>query len=80
MDTLKVKTLAIKVEEALAKYRLNEEPKQIDPTLALVAPTNRNGATPNVQHVHYGIMSSFISQGFDKQNRPRTGICVKYTS
>ena len=73
------KKLAMRVEETMSKHCLFSEPKQIDPTLVLVAPTNRDGATPNVQHVHFGILSCFIKQGFDK-NRPRTGVCIKYTS
>ena len=46
--------------------------------MILVAPTNRDGAPPNVQHVHYGILKSFRTSGFDR-TRAAIGICIKYT-
>ena len=66
-------------EEALAEGRLFVEPKQIDPPLILVAPTDRYGAPPNVQHVHYGILKSFMPKGLGN-TMPAIGICIKYTS
>ena len=59
----KFKKLAQRVEETLTNEKLNAEPKQIDPQLILVAPTNRDGTPPNVQHVHMGILRSFIHKG-----------------
>ena len=55
------------------------EPKQIDPSLILVAPHNRDGAPPNVRHVHFGILKSFQGSGFDR-TRPAIGICIKFTT
>ena len=62
----KFKKLATRVEEALSQESLFVEPKQIDPSLMLVAPTNRDGAPHNAQHVHYGILKSFMTKGFDR--------------
>ena len=56
-----------------------QEPKQIDPQAILVAPSNRDGAPPNVQHVHHGILKSIVEQGFDS-TRPSIGICVEFKS
>ena len=70
--------LAQRVEEALQRS-LNKEPKQILPQKILVAPQNRNGAPPNVQHVHKTILQSFLTQGYD-YSRPPVGICVEVKS
>jgi hypothetical protein len=70
--------LAQRVEETLTKEVLFAEAKQIDPSLILVAPNNRDGAPPNVQHVHFGILKSFKTKGFDR-TRPAIGICIKFT-
>lgn len=77
-DALKVGKLAQRVEGTLATC-LNTEPRQIDPRALLVAPANRDGATPNVQHIHKGILASFLKNGFDRQ-RPQVGICVQVKS
>ena len=79
VDSGKFKKLAQRVEEALTTPKVNAEPEQIDPQLILVAPTNRNGAPPNVQHVHMGILKSFIEKGYDR-TRPAIGICIQYLS
>ena len=79
VDQGKYKKLAQRVEEALTKESLFAEPKQIDPSLILVAPNNRDGAPPNVRHVHQGILKSFQVKGFDR-TRPAIGICIKFTS
>jgi hypothetical protein len=79
VDAGKFKKLAQRVEDTLAKETLFAEPKQIDPSLVLVAPLNRDGAPPNVQHVHCGILKSFKTKGFDR-TRPAIGICIKFTS
>ena len=79
VDTLKAKKLALRVEETLNKHGLIRAPKQLEPALVLVAPTNRDGGPPNVQHVHDGVLMPFITKGFDK-TRPPIGICIKYTS
>ena len=55
------------------------EPKQLDPSLVLVAPLNRLGAPPNKRLVHFGILLSFKDKGFDRA-RPAIGICIKFTS
>ena len=79
VDCGKFKKLAQRVEETLTNESLFANPKQLDPQLILVAPTNRDGAPPNVQHVHFGILRSFVRKGFDR-TRPAIGICIKYTS
>ena len=76
VDQGKFKKLAQRVEVALSQERLFAEPKQIDPSLILVAPTNRDGARPTVQHVYYGILKSFMTKGFDK-TKPAIGICIE---
>ena len=73
------KKLAVRVEETLQKECLFAEPKQIDPELILVAPNNRTGAPPNTRHVHFGVLKSFKTKGFDR-SRPAVGICIKFTS
>ena len=55
----------------MSKNCLFADPKQIAPTLVLVAPTNRDGATINVQHVHSGNLSSFTAQGGAKEKDMR---------
>ena len=40
---------------------------------------NRDGAPPNVQHIHFKILKGFLEKGFDR-TRPAVGICVKYLS
>ena len=71
--------LAQRVEKALSQECLFAEPNQIDRSLVLVAPTNRDGSPPNVQHVHYGILKSFMTKRLDN-TKPAMGICIKYTS
>ena len=58
---------------------LFQEPKQLDPSLILVSPLNRDGAPPNVQHIHFKILKGVLEKGFDR-TRPAVGICVKYLS
>jgi len=58
VDEGKFKNLAQRVEEALSQESLFAEPKHVDPSLILVAPTHRAGAPPHAQHVHYGILKS----------------------
>ena len=77
-DAGKCFKLAQRVEKVLAKC-LNSDPRQLDPRSLLVDPSNRDGAPPNIQHVHFGILKSFAVKGFDR-TRPQVGICVKYTS
>ena len=79
MDQGKLKKLAQRVEETLSSDCLFKEPKQIDPNLVLVAPMNRLGGSPNVRHVHYGILMSFLKHAFDR-SRPAIGICIEYRS
>ena len=63
VDVGKAKKLAQRVEETLATECLFAEPKQVDPSLILVAPANRDGAPPNVMHVHNGILKCFLTKG-----------------
>ena len=77
-DAAKSFKLAQKVERILNTC-INSEAKQLKPQVLLVDPSNRDGAPPNVQHVHHTILKSFQDNGFDK-TRPQTGICVQYTS
>ena len=77
-DAGKCFKLAQRVEKVLAKC-LSSDPRQLDPRSLLVDPSNRDGAPPNIQHVHFGILKSFAVKGFDR-TRPQVGICVKYTS
>ena len=77
-DAGKASKLAARVEQIMQSC-LNAEPKQLDPRCLLVDPCNRDGAPPNIQHVHHQILKSFATQGFDR-TRPAVGICVKYTS
>ena len=78
-DELKTIKLAQRVEGALKSNRIFEGAKQIEPQPVLVAPLNRGGAPPNVQHVHFGILGSFMDKGFDS-TRPQIGICVEFKS
>ena len=40
---------------------------------------NRDGAPPNVQHIHFKILKGLLEKGFDR-TRPAVGICVQYLS
>jgi len=77
-DISKHLKLAQRVEKIMEKAVLAGT-KRIDPRKLLVAPANRDGAPPNIQHVHHGILKSFATAGFDK-HRPQAGICVQFTS
>lgn len=70
--------LAQRVEQTMLRA-INSEPKQLDPRSLLVAPANRDGAPPNVQYIHYGILRSLQKSGFDR-TRPHVGICVQFRS
>ena len=63
--------------ETILKNCINLDEKQLEPQKLLVDPANRDGAPPNVQHVHYGILQSFAKNGYER-TRPQTGICVQY--
>ena len=77
-DAFKAGKLAKRVETTLSAC-INKEPRVIDPRALLVAPANRDGASPNLQHVHRGILTSMAKAGFDS-TRPQVGICVQFTS
>ena len=79
VDAGKFKKLAQRVEETLSSKVIFKDPKQIPPPQVLVAPLNRDGAPPNVQHIHHGILKSFLTKGFDR-TRPAIGICVEFKS
>ena len=68
--------IAQRVEAIMTKC-INNEPKQLAPQALLVDPSNRDGAPPNVQHVHYGILQGIAKKGYDCR-RPQVGICVQY--
>jgi hypothetical protein len=74
-----LKKIAERVGQTLNEKVLYKEPKQLDPRSILVAPFNRDGAPPNVQHIHHGILKSFLQKGFDR-TRPQVGICVEFKS
>lgn len=78
-DALLAGKLAGRVEATMERVLNRGGVKQLDPRLLLVAPSNRDGATPNVQHVHQGILQSFAKSGFDR-NRPQAGICIAYST
>ena len=79
VDTGSFRKLAQRVEAILTTKCLYQEARQIDPCQVLVADTNRLGAPPNVLHIHFGILNSFKTKGFDR-TRPAIGICILYTS
>eukprot|EP00972_Heterocapsa_arctica_P065150 9617159-Heterocapsa_arctica.AAC.1 len=78
-DIGKLKKLAQRFEQTLSEEVLYPEAKQLDPRSILVAPLNRDGAPPNVPHVHHGILKSFKTKGFDR-TRPQIGICIEFKS
>ena len=75
-DPRKFLKLAQRLEKSIRDYMYLKEPKQLDPHLVLVAPMNRDRAPPNLMHIHYVILKSFILKGYDRQ-RPQTGICIE---
>ena len=78
-DLGKYLKLAQRVEKALHDQVLFKDPKQLDPESIHVDPNNRDGAPPNAQYVHHGILRSFATKGYDVP-RPTVGICVEYKS
>ena len=78
-DLGKLKKLAQRVEQVLNDKVVFKEPKQLDPRQILVAPLNRDGAPPNVQYIHHGIIKNILQKGFDR-TRPQVGICVEFKS
>ena len=64
-DPGKASKLVQRVEKALLRC-INSEPKQLDPLSLLVDPSNRDGAPPNIQHVHFGILKSFAVKGYNR--------------
>ena len=59
-DQGRMKKLAQRVEGALTDCLVFKEPKQLDPHALLVSHLNRDGAPPNVQHVHFVILKSIV--------------------
>ena len=78
-DPGKYLKLAQRVEKSLHDQVLFKDPKQLDPESILVDPNNRDGAPPNAQDVHHGILRSFSTMGYDVTS-PMVGICVEYKS
>lgn len=78
VDAGRAMKLAQRVEMTL-KSCVNSEPKQLDPKCLLVSPQNRDGAVPNVPYIHYGILRSLATKGFD-WTRPQVGICIQCKS
>ena len=79
VDQGKFLKLAQRVEETLSKETLHPDPKQLDPNHVRVSPLNRMGQSPNVQHIHFGILKSSQVNSFGRA-RPAVGICVEYKS
>ena len=77
-DAGKQLKLAARVKKGLAEY-CHYEPTHLDVDSVLVGPLNRDGAPPNLQYIHHGILGDFLKNGFSR-SRPQEGICVKYTS
>ena len=77
--TSKYRKLAQRVEATMNTYCLNlgtpKKAKNLDPRLLLVSPKNRDGAPPNVPHVHQ-LLKDFKQHGFAR-TRPAVGICVE---
>ena len=78
-DVAKLGKLAQRVEKTLREQTVFTEPKQLEPQSVLVAPLNRDGAPPNVPHIHRQILKGFFEKGFDS-TRPQPGICVEFKS
>ena len=78
-DMGKLAKLAQRVEGTIRNDVLFPEPKELEPSSVLVGINNRDGAPPNVQHIHHQILKGFFTKGFDR-TRPLPGICVKYES
>ena len=78
-DQGKLKKLAQRVEAVLNDKVIFKDPKQLDPRSVLVAPLNRDGAPPNIQYIHKGIIRGLKEKGFDRA-RPQVGICVEFKS
>ena len=78
-DAAKYRKLAQRVQATLNTYCMNQgtpkKAKNLDPRLILVSPKNRDGAPPNVPHVHQ-LLKDFKQHGFAR-TRPQTGICVE---
>ena len=77
-DAGKAARLADRVKAGFAVY-CKGAPTNIDPDELLTAVTNREGAMPNIQYLHHGLLKGFQKDGFFA-SRPQAGICVKYTS
>ena len=77
-DAGKQLKLAQRVKMGLAEY-CHYEPMHLDVDSVLVGPMNRDGAPPNLQYIHHGIIGDFLKSGFSR-SRPQEGICVRYTS
>ena len=77
-DPGKALKLAERVENTLTNFATLPESKNLVPHSVLVSPLNREGAPPNVPHVHK-ILKGMLNNGFDRQ-RPPVGICVEYKS
>ena len=78
-DQGKLKKLAQRVEQILTEMVLFHDPKQVPPHKILVAPLNRQGAPPNLQYIHFGILKGMQEKGFDR-TRPQVGILVEFRS
>ena len=77
-DFGKMGKLAHRVDKTMSGGTIFPEPKQIEPRCLIVSRLNRDGAPPNVPHVHQ-LLKSFKTQGFSR-NRPQIGICVEIKS
>jgi len=71
--------LATRVATIIKKDRLSTHPVRLMHGKVVVGINNREGAPPNVQHVHHGILKGIREKGFCS-DRPQVGICIKYES
>ena len=69
--------IAQRVQKTLEEYAVWKEPNQLDPSSILVVPAHRDGAPPNVPHIHGGILKGLLDNGFDS-TRPAVGVCVEF--
>ena len=78
-DSGKLLKIAERVIDTLKQNAVYPEPIQIDPRHILVSWLNRQGAPPNVQHLHFIIIRSFVAKVYDP-TRPQHGIRVEIKS
>ena len=78
-DPGKLLKLAQRVEKTLKDDVVYREPKQLDPRSVVMGLLNRDGAPPNVPHIHHTLLKGILTKGYDR-SRPLVGICIEYKS